>query len=343
MKKILTTVFLLALGFSLFAAPFSLNKGGKKVIASVSIGKKTENITQEDLDAKIAEYKAAGATNTDEEILEILVNDKVFLMSAERDKVSVSDVEVDERLRSLKQQFETQYGQNISDEDFMKYMQESLTNGKSLDDYKSALKNSILVDKYLRTKKAVDLETVSVITDDEIKKFYRKNQSQFVNPEYVKISHIFIPSTEKDAKETLQKVLSDIKSGKISFEKAVVEYSQDQNSQKNGGDIGNITASNSDILGEEFIDCIFDLDVGQIADEVIQSPSGYHILKCLFHSDMKFLSIDDYVSPDSNMTVREYIRKYLQQQKAQESYVKATNDFVEELKKSAKIIYTDKS
>lgn len=343
-KKIIGLFILFVIGVSnVFSAPFSLNSGAKKVLASIKLDKKTEIITQGDLDSKLAELKSKGDTSTtSDEVLEILINDKVFLMSAEKDKVFVTDDEVDERLMSLKAELEKQYSTKISDDVFYQQIEAQL-GGMKLSEYKNALKESLLVDKYLRAKKSSELDVDIALTDDEIKGFYRKNESSFVNPEYVRVSHIYIPKTETGAKEKLDSVLEKIKKGEISFEKAVVEYSLDDASKTQGGNIGNVTSTNSNILGEDFISTVLDLDVGEVADKVVESPSGFHIVKSMFHGAKKFLSLDDYISPDSSTTVREYIREYLQNQKSQENYVKVTNDLVDELRQAAVINYPDKN
>ena len=341
MKKKLISSFVLifACMLTVLAAPLSLNSGDKKVLVTITVGKKTENITQGDLNAKIAEVKASGEETSEDEILEILINDKVFLMSAGNDNVSVSDKEVNDRLNSLKQELEKQYNTSISDELFYEQLQKQLGSSMSLLDYKKALKESLLVDKYVRLKKGDKLETTTLVSDDEVKSFYRKNESSFINPEYVRVSHVYSPKTEANAKENMEEALRKIKAHEISFEKAVMEYSKDEESKTIGGDIGNVTNSNADVLGDDFIDTMLDLDVGEIADKVVESPSGYHIIKAVYHAAKRFLTLDDYISPDSSTTVREYIRAYLQNQKAQENYVNVTNELVEELKKSARIIY----
>lgn len=332
---------------SAFSAPFSLNSVPSQALASITVGDKTEIITKSELDSKIQDYRTLGMTSTEDEILDVLINDKVFLMSAERDGVSVSDGEVNDRLKQARSQVEMQLNRPLTDAEFDEYVLSSTANIASVDEYKEELKKVLLVDKYVRTKKAADLDKVAVVADSEVNSFYRRNKTQFVNPEYVRISHIFVRKTDDPVAngkglEKLRSVLSDIKSGIITFERAVGQYSEDSDSVSRGGDIGSVTTSATNILGEHFVDVSFTLDPGDIAPEVVESTQGYHIIKATAHADAKFLGIDDHVTPDSNMTVREYIRNYLQQQKAQDDYAAAVNSFVDDLKKSARITYVNK-
>ena len=344
MKKIVLTVFVfsLLLNFA-FSAPVSLSNN--QVVASITISGKTETITRDELNNKVAEYRASGTNTQRSEVLDIMINDKVFLMSAERDNVRVSDAEVEERLKQMKSQLETTYGSSISDDDFTRYIERSSL--MSFADYKKSLKESLLVEKYVRSKRAADLDKVQVVNDAEIKQFYRKNQTQFVNPEFVRVSHIFMAGSadkkeDEKIKNKLDSVLKDILNYNISFEKAVMEYSEDTGSRNKGGDLGNISASFSQALGDEFIDTAFDLEVGMVANKIVKSPRGYHIIKVTYHEAQKFLALDDVISPDSATTVREYIRAGLEQQKETDNYTNVVNSFVEDLKKSARITINDK-
>ena len=349
-KKIfLLSIFLfLFLVFSVIAAPVSLSgvNNSLNVLATVTVAGKTETITQAEVDSKKAEYSSAGVENTNEEILDILINDKVFMMSAERDNVSVTDKEVEDRIKLVRNQLEIQAGKAITETEFNSYIQQNLPSGYSLDDYKKDMKNQLLVDKYVRTTKSADLDKVPVVSDSEITAFYRRNATQFVNPEYVRVSHVYMKKGANDSdnnriKEKLRSILNDIKNGNITFERAVQQYTEDNDSKAKGGDIGIITGSYSSILGDSFIDDVFALDVGDISNDIIESKTGYHIIKATAHEYQKFLKIDDYVAPENPTTVREYIRAGLQQQKQQEDYANVINAFIEDLKKDARIVYTN--
>ncbi len=346
-KAIVAIVFALSLPSQAFSAPFSLFSAPSQAMASVTVAGKTEIITKSDLDAKVREYKELGVDNTEDEVLDVLINDKVFLMSAERDGVRVTDSEVNERLNQARKQIEAQLGRALSDSEFDEYVISSTSGISSVDEYKEELKKVLLVDKYVRSKKGAELDKVAIISDSEVSTFYRRNKTQFVNPEYIRVSHVFARksddvSANSKALEKLKSVLTDIKSGIITFERAVSQYSEDSDSVPRGGDIGSVTSNATNVLGDHFVDVVFTLEAGDIAPEVVESTQGYHIVKATAHVDPKFLGIDDYITPDSNMTVREYIRSYLQQQKAQDDYADTVNSFVDELKQSARITYANK-
>ncbi|MGI6176830.1 MAG: peptidylprolyl isomerase, partial [Christensenellales bacterium] len=109
------------------------------------------------------------------------------------------------------------------------------------------------------------------------------------------------------------------------------------------GDIGWLTMDNEEALaglGDEFFDVAFSTDVGATSG-LVTSKTGYHILKVLAYSPVKLLGLDDPISPNNDATIRSLIEEELGQAKRQEIYVKAINDMVADLRKSAtvKILY----
>ena len=201
-----------------------------------------------------------------------------------------------------------------------------------------------MVDSYVRLKKADVLNAAITIPDSEINSFYRKNRTQFVSPETVKLSHIYIPfaadqATNDKNKAMLEEVAANIKAGKMTFEKAVVDYSQDAQSKNKAGDIGWLTMDNTDALaglGDAFFDVAFSTEVGTTSS-VVTSLTGYHILKVLAYNEPKILGLDDPISPNTTSTIRDYIKSELTAAKQQETYYKAINSLVDDLRKSATV------
>jgi len=69
----------------------------------------------------------------------------------------------------------------------------------------------------------------------------------------------------------------------------------------------------------------------------LESTSGYHIVKLTIHTEPKLLGIDDFINPESTMTVRQYIRQTLESRNQQNAYLTAIDRLVEQLRNSAKI------
>lgn len=316
--------------------------------AVVNLNKNTV-ISTDQLNAKIKEYQdmatASGTTAPDAlRVLEIMINDELVIQGAARDGVIITDAQITQLVAAQKQSIEQQYGITLTDAQFQQTVTAQFG---SMDAFRKALREQLLVDTYVRKAKPDVIAQVKQPTDTEISTFFRQRRSEFFSPESIKLSHIFIPFAEgtnaesenTSNKATLTSVASRIRSGSLTFERAVQDYSKDTDSRSIGGSIGWLTADNTDAvasLGQTFYDAAFALEVGQVSD-VIESSSGYHILKSVSHMDAKMLALDDTINPESTVTVREYIRQYLLAQNQQTAYVNAVNALVQDLRSQANI------
>jgi len=309
---------------------------------------KTTPISVAELDAEVARYKAsatqsgADPTSIDPlQILGLLINNELFRQGAARDGVKITDSMIDQAYASQKANIESTYGQKLTDVEFEQVIN---SNFGTVAAYKKMLGEQLMVDTYVRMKKASELNKPVSISETEIASFYRKNKTQFVSPETVKLSHIFIPFTEDEAtnnanKATLERVAQQLRSGTLTFEKAVVQYSQDTPSKNKAGDIGWLTMDDEQALlglGEGFFDVAFTTEVGDTSD-VVTSKTGFHILKILAYNETKILGLSDQINPDTTTTIRDYITAQLTGAKQQEVYYAAINSLVEDLRKSATV------
>lgn len=309
---------------------------------------KTTPISMADLEAEVAQYKANTVKQGGDpasvdplQVLNLLINNELFRQGAARDGVKITDAMVESAYDSQKTNLEASTGQKFTDAEFDQII---INNFGSVDAYRKAIREQLMVDSYVRMKKSDMLGTKVQVSDAEITSFYRKNKTNFISPETVKLSHIYIPFTndaQKDAqnKALLERVARDIKNGTLSFEKAVVQYSEDAQSKNKAGDIGWLTMDNKEAragLGDAFFDVAFTTDVGNVSD-VVTSNTGYHILKILAYNDTKILQLQDQISPTTSTTVEQYIRSELAAQKQQANYYAAINSLVDDLRKSATI------
>ncbi len=327
--------------FSLAATPFGAPAATVRLT-------KTVPITTAELNAEVLMYqeniRAAGGDPTTVDplqILNLMINNELFRQGAARDGVRITTQMVDSFVAQQKSFIEANYGMLLDDAQFSQVID---ANYGSMAEFRTMLEEQLLVESYVMLKKEAELNKAVSVTESEISNFYRKNRTHFVNPETVKLSHIFIPytgdqNTDRANRAQLAQVASQIHSGRLSFEKAVVEYSEDEQSKKIAGDIGWLTMDNEEALmglGDEFFDVAFSTDVGSVSD-VVESYTGYHILKILAYNEMKLLTLDDPLSPNTNATLRDYIVDQLSGAKQQEAYVQAINDLVAELRKQATV------
>ncbi len=347
MKKI--AALLIALAFGLIVALPAFSAISTPVVR-VTLTKATV-ITQEQLNEKVALYKEAYGEEMDSAaVLDAMVSDELLKQAMERDGYVLNDDAKNELLAAQKAQIEEQYGVKLTDEQFANVI---LSNyGVDLDTFKDYIAEQYTVQNYVLTTKA-DMFTSDAVspTNAEVEEFYKRNRTSFISPENVKLSHIYFEvksdASDADKASILKKatdVSNQIKAGKISFEKAVTQYSDDKNSIDKAGDIGWLAINDTDnikAMGQNFFDEVFKLDTGDVSS-VIESNAGYHIVKVSIHNDTKILALDDKTSPTSDITVRDYIANVLYENKMNAVFQQAYMSLISDLKKSASIRYLTK-
>jgi peptidyl-prolyl cis-trans isomerase C len=181
----------------------------------------------------------------------------------------------------------------------------------------------------------LERELKVAITDDDVKKFYDDNPSQFEQPELVKAAHVLIGTRNKDGSELsddekkaklklAQDVLKRAKAGE-DFAKLAKDYSDDPGSKDNGGEY---TFPRGQMV-PEFETAAFGQVTNQISD-VVTTQFGYHIIKTLEKKPAKKLELSE-VSGD--------IKQYLKRREMQ----KLVPDYVAKLEKEAHVEILDAS
>ncbi len=202
----------------------------------------------------------------------------------------------------------------------------------------------LIQQKYVSQKKRSLFDAIKNPTPAEIEEQYNLYQVQFTNPKMVRFSQVFIStlnlsgSAKDEALERAEEAYRKLQQGE-SFENLVTQYSDDTKSRYSGGDFGYLPMNDERAkayFGAQFFNKLFTMNVGDISP-VLTSNLGYHIVKVTEKRERKFLSLDDELSPGNPLTVREYIRRSLIQQKQQDALQKAYAELIDELKAEADI------
>jgi len=130
------------------------------------------------------------------------------------------------------------------------------------------------------------------ISDEEIEKYYIQHANEFVDKEKVAAKHILVKVNNwdnenevKKAKEKIEKILKELKSG-AKFEDLAKKYSDDP-SAKNGGDLGYFTKGE---MIKDFEEAAFKLKVNEMSN-IVKTKYGYHIIKVYDHKPEKKLTL----------------------------------------------------
>jgi peptidyl-prolyl cis-trans isomerase D len=141
------------------------------------------------------------------------------------------------------------------------------------DDFKIPEKRKI---RYL----LIDIEATRakiVVPAADIERTYNSSIEQYSTPEQVRASHILLKTEGKDdaaVKAKAEEVLKQARAG-ADFAELAKKYSEDEASQKNGGDLDYFGRGR---MVPEFDQAAFSLEPGKISD-LVKTQYGYHIIK----------------------------------------------------------------
>lgn len=188
-------------------------------------------------------------------ILNQLINTELLYQQAQKEKIKISNDEINLEIDKIKDNFS-------SPEEFNEALK---ANNITLVRLKEDIKRQLMINSVLeKTRNQVS------ISDEELLEYYNDNKESFLEPEQVHARHILV-ETEEEANN----LLLQLKEGLTDFAELAKEKSIGP-SAPSGGDLGFFARGQ---MVKEFEDAAFSLEPGKIS-EVVQSQFGYHIIKC---------------------------------------------------------------
>lgn len=257
-KKLVLMMGVLILAIGVF---LSLALTKDKAIAKIN----GDAISKDELyDVMVKQYGAAA--------VEQLIADKIVAAEAKKEKISITNEDLDKEVEQLKQSYG---GEEV-------FNQVLASNNTTVGVLKDELKN------YLTMRKLIEPQIE--ISDEEIKTYFDENKDSLGEAEQVKASHILVED-EAVAKEVKQKLTDG-----ADFTELAKEYSTDEGSKENGGELGFFPRGT---MVTEFDDAAFSLPINEISDP-IKSDYGYHIIKVEEKKEAKEANFED-----SKATIKE--------------------------------------
>jgi foldase protein PrsA len=238
-------------------------------------------------------------------LLENLVNQALIEQAAKDKGIKVTDADIQKQIDQLKSGFKDQAA----------FDQALKSAGMTVDQLKSQIKNQIITQKLVET-----LSANQKVSDADIKAYYDKNKSQFYQKAAKRASHILVKS---DDKATAKKIVDQLEAGSTSFAAAAKKYSIDTASATKGGDLGWPTQA----YVPEFQAALDKLSKGQTSG-LVQSQYGIHIIRV---TDVRTGSQQPLAA------VKSQIQQTIVQQRRSDAYQQFLND----LRKKAKIEYIE--
>jgi peptidyl-prolyl cis-trans isomerase C len=254
-------------------------------------------------DAQMAELK--------KDVLDGLIEREVLYQQSRKAGIKITDQAVDEQLAAIKKRFP-------SEEDYKKALSAmNLTE----DEVKSQIARGLAI------RELINQEIMSKIkvSDEESKAYYDANPQLFKQPEQVKASHILIKveadatdAQKAEARKKINDIQQKIKNGG-DFAELAKQYSEGPSNVR-GGDLGYFSRGQ---MVKPFEDAAFAMQPNEVSD-VVETRFGYHLIKVYDKKPEQTVAYTD---------VKEQIGERMKQEKAE----KEAAQYVEQLKKDAKI------
>ena len=204
--------------------------------------------------------------------------------------------------------------------------------------------SALAIDKWVNEKIIPQIK----VDDEAVEKYYRENQEQFKKPETIKVAHIlitpgkgtpalaektdeeqkaFAENANQKAKKKAEDILAQLKQGG-DFAKLAKENSACPSKQEGGilpeFDKHGMSPGSRGTMDSTFTASSYKLQPGGLSD-VVQTPFGYHIIKCVDLNKESYLPIDK-------------VKGYLKSTMQKEQLGKKVKTMVDAEKQSRKVV-----
>jgi peptidyl-prolyl cis-trans isomerase SurA len=214
------------------------------------------------------------------EVLRSLIDNEILMQRAEKAGLIATDADVDARLNELKAPY--------TKEEFDAQLKQW---GLTLDELKARIRKDESVKKLFNK----EITSRINISDADVTNFYNTNRGSFNFPEpRVHMAQIVVTSqpdpnvrnlkndkakNDEEAKRKIMAIESRLRQGE-DFAMVAQNYTEDPQTQPNGGDLGFLPESSLDQSSPELRKMVLSLQPGQLSP-VIHTQDGYRILKMI--------------------------------------------------------------
>ncbi len=245
------------------------------------------------------------------DILEGLIERELLSQESQKAGIKIKDQTIDEQLAAIKKRFP-------SEAEFKTALSKmNLTE----DEVKAQIARGLAIRELIEQQ----ITSKIVITDAETRAYYDGNPQMFKQPEQVKASHILVKvdagaaeAQKAEARKKIENVQQKLKDGG-DFAELAKEYSEGPSKAK-GGDLGYFRRGQ--MVGP-FENAAYAMKTNEVSD-IVETRFGYHIIKVYGKKPEQTLAYAD-------------VKGKLSQRMQQEKVEKEANQYINQLKKNAKI------
>lgn len=245
-------------------------------------------VTRKEIDDRIVALKKQGVKLPEDgslrkTILDRLILEKIQLQNAEQEGISVSNKELDKIIEDIAAKNKLTVAE---------FKAKVTASGTTFERYKQLLRDDVMLTRYRER----EIEAKLKISDAEIDNFIAERTRAMTSggaqrsapaakgePEEIDVAQIFIPvdagagaGAQAEAKKKADALLRDAR-GDVDFLQLGAMAAKD-NPKIKFQDLGYRTP---DRLPQLFYEAIRNTGGGQVANAVVKSPAGYHVLKVL--------------------------------------------------------------
>jgi len=239
------------------------------------------------------------------QVLEQLIDDKLIVAEAQRQGITVSDVEVN---RAVEQQIAQKRQELGGEQAFREQLRrENTTEERVREKYRKDIRLQLLGQRLIARQ--IPSKPVSPA---EAEAFFKANPSRFPKaPAEVRLSVIQIPIAADSAASATGRAAALAARKRIvggeKFAKVAAEISDDPNSARSGGDLGFFTLGTMEPAIET---AAFALKPGQLSEPVL-TPFGWHIMEVLERDTLKTRAGRDSLGREGKPLLEAHVRHLL--------------------------------
>jgi parvulin-like peptidyl-prolyl isomerase len=301
-----------------------------QTVAMVNLNNKPEPVTVRQLKDEIAPQEQTlrrTLTVTErEQALEELIGQRLIIQAAERDKLPISPVDVD---NLIKNNIAAQLGRQPTAADL---------NEKNRDDARKLL----LIQAYCQTKKTALFEAAKryVPSEADITYSFVMNRRELIRLDTVGVSLISIPieNDRPKAKAKADSLAREISANPARFDDIALPGKAQNARATVGFEAGETFLERNPELdqqmGKQFISTVFNLKQGEVSP-LLETQSGFYFVRVNSIYGFKALELNDVVNPalQSIPTVRQFVSEDLKSKEEQRVFQQAFLELAAELRK----------
>jgi len=343
MKKTMFFILISLITVSVFAQSFDL-----KTVAVVNLIRSVP-ITGRQLRSEI-EYRERvvgqplpPAQRID--VLDDMINELLVLQAAERDRIIITENEVNQNVQQLRGMLAQNLNRQPTDAEFTQLLRNEFQMDEAT--YRDRIRKQLVLQKYIMTKKENLLKTAQNLpnpSEDEISYLFNMRRQELVRFQTVEFSYIQIPfgqdaTARTRARELGERLIREIGSDPSKFDSVADRASTSAGYMSEMGTVPRHEVA-VERFGRNFVEEAFRLRQGQVSG-LIEANIGYLIIKVIRNLEFKNLDLDDIVpnyllpagvDPRTRVTVRNLLSSYIQSEKQQGILKQATDEIIAELR-----------